>query len=266
MSPEFNNEAIREQYQAVLRELLEQRIAMVGETAAESHDPNASVEQQLESLTLHAEQMRQQQGGKTNEFIIMQGASGAGKSTIGKALGLPRFPRHTDRQPRPGEVDGADYIFISADEFTAKLEAGDFVGNPAETYGERRGMDRRTLDSFLAKGGFYIDGSARTPLDFYSDPEYHHHEFLSVFVMPPSFDELVRRLHARTQQERGRAQTDLQVSSEDQIQKRIAGSVEHLRKALASQDGKPVTDLFLVNDHIERATGIVRSVIGSNKR
>ncbi len=76
-TPEFDREEIRTQYNAVLQELLEQRQAMLNPAIQPELDDTMSTEQQLELLTVTAEKERQKTGGRQNEFVIMQGASGA---------------------------------------------------------------------------------------------------------------------------------------------------------------------------------------------
>ncbi|MFH1235407.1 MAG: AAA family ATPase [Parcubacteria group bacterium] len=247
-------EEVRHQYDQVLNRLVEQRMQMLGVTEIPA---DMTSEQILESLTIESEEKK----NRDVDFLIMQGTSGSGKTTIGKQLeqlGIRRFPRHTDRQPRPGEEHGREHFYVSPQEFDELMRAERFIGTPASTYGERRGIDQKMLEEYLRGSKFYIDGSARTPLDLLSQKEQY--DFLSVFVLTPSFDELLRRLHARTTQERAQA-ADQTVNSDDQILKRITGSVGHLEKAEKVHGDRPVTDIFVVNDDAKRATGIVRKLL-----
>jgi guanylate kinase len=88
--------------------------------------------------------------------MVVSAPSGAGKTSICREF-LRMFPdvrfsvSCTTRPPRPGEVDGRDYLFISKEEFRARIARGEFV-EWVENYGELYGTAKKTMDTFLAQG------------------------------------------------------------------------------------------------------------------
>jgi len=175
------------------------------------------------------------------DFLILAAPTGGGKTTIGKELeklGIVRFPRHVTRPPRPGEVNGKDYFFISMDEFKQKEKKGDFM-QTSYTYGEGRGTDRKTFfDMIKNKKKFYIDGSARTPLDFIDNPEIKGINFVSICFLPPTFRELIKRLLKRVGQDKD--------MTKEYIVKRMQTALKQLSQA------KNTIDVFYVNDNYMR--------------
>jgi guanylate kinase len=89
-------------------------------------------------------------------LLVLAGPSGVGKGTIGKLL-LDREPNlewsvsATTRDPRPGEVDGVDYRFLSRDQFEALRDAGGFL-EWFEVYGQLKGTPREQVERRLARG------------------------------------------------------------------------------------------------------------------
>ena len=128
-------------------------------------------------------------------MIVISAPSGAGKSTlIGRLLkslpGLEFSVSHTTRPPRPGEEDGREYFFVSERRFENMIAAGKFV-EWAKVYGNYYGTSTRQLRA-----------AQRAGKDILLDIDVHGHnqvrrelpEALSIFLMPPSFRELKRRL------------------------------------------------------------------------
>ena len=129
---------------------------------------------------------------------MITGPSGVGKGTLIRSL-LAQVPNlvvsvsATTRPPRPGEVDGVDYHFLSDAEFDRRLAAGDFLEH-AVYAGHRYGTLRSELDSKVAAGNpvvLEIDvQGARQVRDALPDAE-------TIFVAPPSVDALKARLTGR---------------------------------------------------------------------
>jgi guanylate kinase len=140
-------------------------------------------------------------------LLVVAAPSGAGKTTMGRHLieATPRLERAitcTTRPPRPGEHDGADYHFLTAEEFERRVAAAEFLEH-ATVYGfqygtlksevfDRLARERDVLLNVDVQGAEAIRGAAlndavlRTVL-------------VSVFLMPPSISELERRLTGRKQ-------------------------------------------------------------------
>jgi len=130
--------------------------------------------------------------------IVISAPSGAGKSTlIGRLLeslpGLMFSVSHTTRPPRPGEQDGREYFFVSERRFKRMIAAREFV-EWAKVYGNYYGTSLRQLRN-----------AQRTGKDILLDIDVQGHsqvrrkmqEAVSIFLLPPSFQELKRRLRRR---------------------------------------------------------------------
>jgi len=141
------------------------------------------------------------QGAGPGRLIVVSGPSGAGKTTLLKRMfaecrrPLVASVSATTRRPRPGEVDGVDYHFLSAQEFARRREAGEFL-ECCEVYG--RGDWYGTLHSevtpSLAAGKWVVleidvQGTMAV-LEQYPDA-------ITIFVLPESYAELERRLRDR---------------------------------------------------------------------
>ena len=265
MTAERAYERVRDEYERELRAIFRERCERAGRAVPDVGDDRLPFA--LEELTLDIERERRGAHPEPYAFLNLQGASGSGKGTIGKhisAAGIPKLARATDRARRPDEVDGVDYYFISATEFTRRLETGRFAGTPETTYGERRGIDRNVLDAHLRRGQFFLEVDARVPLQFLAYPPTATLPFLNAYLLTPSFDELVRRLEGRSHEERSTSGTATSVNTEEQITKRIRASVEHLVRSRHVEHGRPMTDIFVVNDSVDRAVGIILGLLATS--
>ncbi len=135
-------------------------------------------------------------------LIILSSPSGAGKTTLARRL-LAIDPNvsfsvsATTRLPRPGEVDGREYHFVTRDEFLAMVDRGELLEH-AEVFGNLYGSPRGPIETAMAEGRdtlFDIDWQGgqqirNSPLG---------REVVSIFILPPSMAELERRLRTRGQ-------------------------------------------------------------------
>ena len=135
-------------------------------------------------------------------LFVLSAPSGGGKSTLLRLLSdNPDFVYSvscTTRQPRPGEVDGRDYHFLSVAEFERRVAAGEFL-EYARVHGNYYGTSKQTVLTGLAAGhdiliDVDIQGAAqiRTNADAIC-----HAAMVDIFLMPPSMVELERRLRSR---------------------------------------------------------------------
>ncbi len=181
-------------------------------------------------------------------LFIVSSPSGAGKSTIARKLlgsepGLEMSVSATTRDPRPGEVDGVDYHFVTVDRFKEMVAANEFL-EWAHVFGHRYGTPRAPVDQALSEGRdvlFDIDWQGAQQLY-----QQAGGDVVRVFIFPPSMDELERRLRAR--------RTD----SEDVITARMAraaGEISHW-------DGY---DYVLVNDDVEACYGHVCTILQAER-
>jgi guanylate kinase len=139
---------------------------------------------------------------RTGVLFVLSAPSGAGKTTLTTALRhKPDFVYAvscTTRPPRPGEAHGEDYFFLSEEEFAAKVAAGDFLEH-AEVHGRRYGTLKQTVIEQLEKGVdvlIDIDTQGAAAIRACADP-FIQAALADVFIMPPSLDELRRRLTKR---------------------------------------------------------------------
>ena len=134
-------------------------------------------------------------------LLVISSPSGAGKTTLSRRL-LDRDPHITmsvsvtTRPPRPGEVDGRDYYFISKERFEAMRDAGELLES-AEVFGNCYGTPKGPVEHSLAKGRdvlFDIDWQGTQQL-----AQAMQDDLVRVFILPPSVEALRDRLISRAQ-------------------------------------------------------------------
>jgi len=134
-------------------------------------------------------------------LFILSSPSGAGKTTLSRKLleadeHIKLSVSATTRPPRPGEVDGVHYHFVSDGEFDAMVEQDDFY-EWAHVFNHRYGTPKGLIRNALKEGEdflFDIDWQGTQQLKQKDDQDV-----VTVFVLPPSLDELRRRLESRAQ-------------------------------------------------------------------
>lgn len=186
----------------------------------------------------------------TGKLVILSAPSGAGKSTIVKHL-LKTFPRlefsvsATSRAPRGTERNGVEYYFLSPEEFSKAVERDEFVEWEEVYAGTCYGTLRTELERIWGKGNviiFDVDVKGGIRLK-----EIFGDNALSIFIMPPSIEELRCRLIGRG--------TDAPEVIERRIQK-AETEISYCRKF----------DRIVVNDRLEEAveevTTLIRDFIG----
>ncbi|AEX54227.1 guanylate kinase [Rahnella aquatilis] len=182
-------------------------------------------------------------------LYIVSAPSGAGKSSLIQAL-LKTQPlydtqvsiSHTTRAIRPGEKDGEHYFFVDKEAFREMIEHDAFLEH-AEVFGNYYGTSRETIEQILASG-----------VDVFLDIDWQGAQQIrkkmpqarSIFVLPPSKDELDRRL-------RGRGQ-----DSEEVIAKRMA-------QAVAEMTHFAEYDYLIVNDDFDLALSDLKTIIRAER-
>ena len=167
-------------------------------------------------------------------MLILSSPSGAGKTTISRML-LERDPEialsvsATTRPMRPGEVDGVHYHFVDQAEFGRMVEADEFY-EWATVFGHSYGTPKAQIRAGLKEGqDFLFDIDWQGTQQLYQKDQQ---DVVRVFILPPSIDELRRRLT-------GRGTDSPEV---------IAARMERARAEISHCDGY---DYFLINDEIE---------------
>jgi guanylate kinase len=150
------------------------------------------------------------------KLFVVTGPSGAGKGTLIKALidrrdDLEVATSATTRPQRPGEKDGRDYYFLTEEEFVAKIEGGEFLEHVVYVSGQRYGTLRSEVERIHAAGKSVVleleTKGARAVRD--AEPSA-----VTIFIAPPSFDELERRLRERATESSGEIDERLQLARE----------------------------------------------------
>jgi guanylate kinase len=177
------------------------------------------------------------------KMVVISGPSGSGKSTICKRLlEDPRIVfsvSATTRKKRAGEVDGRDYHFLSRDEFRKRAEHGEFIEH-AEVYGNMYGTLRAPMQRALVEGKVYlleIDVQGALQLKALGEPG------LYVFIAPPDFEELRRRLVKRNSE------------TPEMLERRLHKAEDEYRERVKY-------DHIVVNDDLDRAVNEIRRIIG----
>jgi guanylate kinase len=136
-------------------------------------------------------------------MLVLSSPSGAGKTTISKKLlelepTLAPSISVTTRPTRPGEVDGSDYVFVSLSQFQSMVD-GEELLESAEVFGHSYGTPKQKVLDTLAAGKdiiFDIDWQGTQQL-----AQLARTDLISIFILPPSTEELERRLRSRAQDE-----------------------------------------------------------------
>ena len=186
---------------------------------------------------------------KTEEgiLIIVSAPSGCGKSTVVRALmerrkNLRFSVSATTRKPREGEVDGVDYFFVSGEEFERMIEAGEFLEH-AEYVGNCYGTPREPVERQLRDGNdVYLDIDVQGAMQV----KVLRPETLMIFLMPPSMEELERRLVLRG------------TNTPEEIRDRLAAA----ERECAYRDA---FDYVVVNDVVDRAVEEISTLIDRKK-
>ena len=181
-------------------------------------------------------------------LFVLSSPSGAGKSTIARKLlasddALEMSVSATTRPARPGEVDGRDYHFVALERFREMVAAGEFL-EWAHVFGHRYGTPHAPVDTILASGRdvlFDIDWQGAQQLY-----QQAGGDVVRVFILPPSMEELHRRLAGRG--------TD----APDVVEARMARAASEI----GHWDGY---DYVLVNDDVERCFAEVKTILAAER-
>lgn len=138
-------------------------------------------------------------------LIVLSAPSGAGKTTLSQGLldresNVCRAVTCTTRKPREGEKDGTDYYFFSAEEFLKRVQSGHFLEH-ATVYGNSYGTLKSEVRNHLRAGrdvllAVDVQGAAAIRKQAAGDAELAR-SLVEVFILPPSLEELRRRLEDR---------------------------------------------------------------------
>jgi guanylate kinase len=182
-------------------------------------------------------------------MLVLSSPSGAGKTTISRRLlqsdaDIVMSVSATTRPPRPNEINGQDYFFVSEDEFDRMIQSGELLEH-ATVFGHRYGTPRSAVTNALNSGKdvlFDIDWQGTQQLR-----QQARDDMVSVFVFPPSKEELERRLRIRAQ------------DSEVVVRQRMAKATDELSHWAEY-------DYLVKNDDIQHALGEVEEILRVERR
>jgi guanylate kinase len=181
-------------------------------------------------------------------MLVLSSPSGAGKSTISRAL-LERHPdlvisvSATTRPPRPGEVDGRDYFFIDQAKFDAMVAADELLEH-ATVFDHSYGTPRAPVEAALNAGRdvlFDVDWQGTQQLK-----QNARDDLVSIFILPPSIEELERRLYTRAQ------------DSEEVVRRRMA-------KATSEMSHWAEYDYIIVNEMIDDSVAQAEAILSAER-
>jgi guanylate kinase len=181
-------------------------------------------------------------------MLVLSSPSGAGKTTLSRGLlasdsNIMLSVSATTRKKRPNESEGRDYFFVSRDGFDAAIEAGEFL-EYATVFDHLYGTPKKPVMDALAAGQdvlFDIDWQGTQQLK-----ERAREDLVSVFVLPPTHDELERRLRIRAQ------------DSDDVVRKRMSKAADEISHW-------PEYDYVIVNDDLAIAQEKIKAILDAER-
>jgi len=181
-------------------------------------------------------------------MLVLSSPSGAGKSTISRALldgdsQLLMSVSATTRPARPGEIEGTHYFFVDQSQFDEMVAEDAFLEH-ATVFGNSYGTPRSAVDAALQDGRdvlFDVDWQGTQQIQ-----DKAREDLVSIFVLPPSIEELERRLYSRAQ------------DSEDIVKGRMA-------KATSEMSHYAEYQYVIVNDDIDRSVAAARAILQAER-
>lgn len=188
-------------------------------------------------------------------LFIVSGPSGAGKTTLInrvrgqlEPLGITLYfsVSHTTRAPRPGEVEGKSYYFVSPEHFQGMIDRGEFI-EWAFVHEQRYGTSKSEVLTRLSRGeDVILDIDYQGAQQIARDAELSERS-LNVFIFPPSLDILEKRLR-----ERG-------LNSDREIDTRLQKAIDEI------DAGKEFYHYVIINDDLEVATECLKAAVIAKK-
>ena len=179
-------------------------------------------------------------------MAVVSGLSGAGKGTIMKRL-LEKYPDDyslsvsaTTREPRPGETDGVEYFFVSASEFERMIEEGELLEH-ANYVGNYYGTPKKWVKAQLESGkNVILEIEIQGALQIKEIMP----EAILIFILPPSMEELRRRLEGRG------------TETAEQIDKR-------LERAQEEMEFVDKYNFVIINEDVEKSVDLLHNIVSS---
>jgi guanylate kinase len=183
----------------------------------------------------------------SGDLFVVVAPSGAGKTSLVNAVlraepGIRLSVSYTTRAPREGEVEGRDYHFVSRAAFEAMIAAGDFLEH-ANVYGNYYGTSRRWIEAELEG-----DHDVLLEIDWQGAMQVRalFPRMVGIFILPPSIEELRRRLTARGK------------DSPEAIERRMASAREEISHVLEFE-------YIIVNEQFDVAIADLQAVVRASR-
>src|SRR3954466_2310516 len=183
--------------------------------------------------------------------FIISAPSGSGKTTLTNRLlslvpGLQFSISYTTREPRGSEEDAREYFFVTREQFENMLADGEFLEH-ADVFGNYYGTARRFLEQATRQGKDLL-----LDIDVQGAKQVKDKmpEAVSIFILPPSREELDKRLRMRSQAEN--------VTSQEVIRRRLEEAAREIEKY-------PNYDYILVNHRLEQSIEQLKSIVLSER-
>ena len=180
-------------------------------------------------------------------MLVLSSPSGAGKTTLSKKIqqsdnSFEISVSHTTRKPRPNEVDGLDYHFVTKKNFELLLKQNAFYEH-AEIFGNYYGTSKSSINQITKKKNnvlFDIDWQGSEQLS-----KFKQLNLVKVFILPPNKEELEKRLIARNQDDK------------DAIKRRM---LAYSKDVVHQKD----YDYVLINDNVEKCFNDIKQIISKH--
>ena len=181
-------------------------------------------------------------------MVVLSSPSGAGKTTLTKQIlntsrNILMSVSATTRQPRPGEVDGEDYIFLSKSKFSEMIDNDEFL-EYAKVFDNFYGTPRAPVETALARGFdivFDIDWQGAQQLT-----QAAANDLVKIFILPPNMRELENRLRSRAQ------------DSDDVIARRMSKSENEISHWAEY-------DYIIINENISEAIEELTTIVNAER-
>lgn len=180
-------------------------------------------------------------------LIVVSGASGTGKGTVCKKI-LDEMPEvaysisATTRAPRPGEIDGKEYYFLNRDEFTAWIDDGKFL-EYAEVYGNFYGTPLNKINERINRGeDILLEIDVQGALNI----KRKCPEGIYIFLLPPSLEELKRRIEGRG------------TETAESLSRRLKNAASEIKIGLEY-------NYVVVNDSVDNAVAKIKAIIAAER-
>ncbi len=182
-----------------------------------------------------------------NIMVILSSPSGAGKTTITKKIqqkyqSFKISVSHTTRKPRPNEVDGVDYHFVSHEKFNKFISEGKFY-EYAKIFDNYYGTSKESVDEMIKKNDiiFDIDWQGTQQLS-----KFKNLKLIKIYLIPPNKDELKKRLTTRNQDSPREVERRFKAYDKD---------IQHWKDY----------DYIIINENLENCYKQIENIISINK-